>query len=147
MNEIRTKELFESFFHYWIVELKLHNKYRFVLKKDNRLNCHAWVDLKSQNHYEIKYNASRLKSRYKIINVVLHEVGHLFLDWRSTDEVMHEAEAEYFALSTMKQNYPKFYKRALNWTKKVVMDKIVDEVHLQGYIKALQKLGELPKDF
>ena len=146
MNEIRTKELFESYFHYWTVKLKLHDKYQFVLKKDNRLNCQAWVDsTDKKNHYEIKYNASKLKSQYKIINVVLHELGHLFLDWRHTDAIMHEAEAEYFALSTMKEHYPKFYKLAVKWDKRAINDKNVDETHTQGYMKALQKLGELPK--
>lgn len=144
MNEIRTKELFESYFHYWVMKLKLHKKYRFIIKKDNRMNCHACISLLDKpNNYEVRYNSSMLKSQYKIISVVLHELGHIFLDWRYTDPIMHEAEAEYFALSTMKVNYPKFYKKALNWTKKVTIEKTVDEIHVQGYTKALQKLGEL----
>lgn len=143
MKIVRIQELFESYFHYWVVRLKLHRKYKFVIKKDNRLNCHAWVDkLKQKNHYEVRYNPSKLKSEYKIINTVLHELGHLFLDWRHTDEIVHEMEAEYFALSTMKESYPKFYKRALNWTRKAIFDKTMDEIHAQGYINALDKLGE-----
>ena len=145
MNEIRTKELFESYFHYWIMKLKLHDKYRFILKKDNRLNCHAWTALIEKNHYEIKYNASKLKSQYKILNVVLHEIGHLFLDWRCTNEVEHESEAEYFSLTTMKEHYPKFYKLALNWTKSSITDKNTDELHKQGYLQTLRKMGEMVK--
>jgi hypothetical protein len=142
MKATRVQELFESYFHYWIMKLKLYKKYRFTLRKDLRLICHAWIDLMQKNCYEVRYNPSKLKSEYKIIETVLHEVGHLFLDWRTTDKILHEAEAEYFALSTMKKFYPKFYKRALNWTKRMILDKNVDEIHVQGYIKALGKLGK-----
>ena len=142
MNNIRVTELFESYFHFWVIKLNLQEKYQFSLKKDNRLNCHAQVVCTSQWHYEVKYNTTKLRSKYKIINVALHELGHLFLDWRTDDEVIHEAEAEYFALSTMKEHYPKFYKRALVWTQKAVYNPDIDEVHRQGYINALQRLGE-----
>jgi len=142
MKVTRIQELFESYFHYWIIKLKLHKKYKFIIRKDNRLTCHAWVNkLDQQNHCEVRYNPSKLRSEYKIINVVLHEIGHLFLDWRNNDGIMHEAEAEYFALSTMREHYPKFYKRALNWTIKVITANEVDDIHIQGYIQALEKLG------
>jgi len=142
MTNSRIHELFESYFHYWVIKLNLHKKYSFIIKKDNRLNCCAWVEKISKNHYEIKFNSTKLKSQYKIINVVLHEIGHLFVDWRSNEDILHEAEAEYFALSTMKENYPKFYKLAINWTKQQINDSSIDEVHRQGYINALQRLNE-----
>lgn len=147
MKATRVQELFESYFHYWIIKLELQKKYKFILKADNRLNCHAWVDSTEQkNCYEVRYCPNLLKSEYKIINVVLHEIGHLFLDWRNTEEILHEAEAEYFALSTMKECYPKFYKRALNWTRNAIYKKEQDDIHRQGYITALQKLGEFPNE-
>lgn len=138
----RIQELFESYFHYWVIKLNLHKKYTFTIKKDNRLNCHAWVDKISKNHYEIKFNSTKLKSQYKIINVVLHEIGHLFVDWRSNDCTLHEAEAEYFALSIMKEHYPKFYKLAVKWTNQQINDSFLDDSHRQGYINALQRLNE-----
>lgn len=142
MTNNRIQELFESYFHYWVIKLNLHKKYKFTIKKDNRLTCYAWVEKTSKNHYEIKFNSTELKSQYKIINVVLHEIGHLFVDWRSNEDILHEAEAEYFALSTMKENYPKFYKLAIKWTKQQINDLSVDEAHRQGYINALQRLNE-----
>jgi DNA repair ATPase RecN len=87
-----------------------------------------------------------LTSEYKIINTVLHELSHVLVDWRHTDPVLDEAEAEYFALSTMKEFYPKLYKKALNWTKRTIEDNTTDIVHKEGYIQTLQKLKELPKD-
>jgi len=142
MNNIRIKELFESYFHFWVIKLNLHKKYTFIIKKDNRLNCYAWVDKISKNKYEVKFNSTKLKSQYKIINVVLHEIGHLFVDWRSNEGILHEAEAEYFALSTMKEYYPKFYKLAIKWTNQQINDLFLDETHRQGYINALQRLNE-----
>lgn len=144
MISSRSQELFESYFHYWTVKLKLHKQYKFILKKDNRLNCHAQVETADKPyHYVVRYNTSRLRAEYKIINVVLHEIGHLLFDLRIQDDVFHEAEAEYFSLSTMKEHYKKFYKKALNWTKKSIEKNTTDEIHKQGYITALERLGEL----
>jgi hypothetical protein len=67
----------------------------------------------------------------------------MLFDWRYRNEASHEAEAEYFALSTIKENYPKKYKHALNSVKKSLTNVDLDEIHRKGYIEALQRLNEL----
>lgn len=145
MKEKSIVELFEHYVHYWIVKLELHKKYKFIIKKDNRIACRAYVvaDEIEPSTFIIKYNAKKLKQRYKILAVVLHELGHMLHDFRCTDEVWHEYTAEYFSLKTAKEHYPKLYPQMIEWTKRSLKKDYVDEIHKQGYIRALTELGEL----
>lgn len=143
MNLKTRKDLFESHFHFWAIKLELDKKYKFILKQDNRMNAFASIEVKGKNTYEVKYNTKNLTAQYKIIHTLLHEIGHTFYDFRIKDDVMHEAGAEYFALSTIKKEMPKMYQKCVNWTKKLIAENREDETHRQGYIKALIKLGEM----
>jgi len=145
MKEKTTIELFEHYIHYWIVKLELHKKYKFVIKKDNRSSCGASVqgDINDPIKFIIKYNTKKLKLKYKIISVVLHELGHMLHDFRCTDEAWHEYTAELFSLKTAKEYYPLLYPKMIKWTKRALTTKTIDKAHKEGYIKALKELGEL----
>lgn len=143
MNHKTRKNLFESHFHYWVIKLELDKKYKFTLKQDNRMNAFASIEIKGKNSYEVRYNTKNLSAQYKIVHTLLHEIGHTFYDFRIKDDVMHEAGAEHFALSTIKKEMPKIYKKCVNWTKQLILQNNEDEIHRQGYIQALKKLGEL----
>lgn len=145
MNYKTRQDLFERYFHYYIVKLEINKKYKFILKKDNRINALACVQTTSnKNEYSVTYNLKRLTTEWKIIQTVLHEIRHLFHDFRySTNDVEDEWDAEYFALSTIKKEYPHFYRRCVNWTKKYIVANTDDYVHKQGYFLALQELKEI----
>lgn len=143
MNNKTKKDLFERQFHFWIVKLKIDKKYKFDLKQDNRMNSYASIEVNGKKSYEVRYNVKKLTSEYKIIHTLLHEIGHTFYDFRIKDDVMHEAGAEYFALSTIKKEMPKIYRRCVAWTMQLIEANNNDEIHTQGYIEALRKLGEL----
>lgn len=142
MNHKTRKDLFESHFHYWVIKLGLDKKYKFVLKQDNRMNAFASIEVKGKNAYEVRFNTKNLTAQYKIVHTLLHEIGHTFYDFRIKDDVMHEFGAEYFALNTIKKEMPKIYQKCVAWTRKLIETNSDDEIHKQGYIKALQKLGE-----
>jgi hypothetical protein len=154
------KQIFETHFSYWIIKLGLDKKYKFILKQDNRMNAFASIDIYKKkiyddvlkkeylepqyNIYEVRFNCKKLTAQYKIIHTLLHEIGHTFYDFRIKDDIMHEAEAEYFALSTIKKEMPKIYKKCLRWTKDSIEKAGKDEeIHKQGYILALKKLKEI----
>lgn len=143
MNNKTKKDLFETQFHFWVVKLKIDKKYKFDLKQDNRMNCYASIEINGKNSYEVRYNVKRLTSQYKIIHTLLHEIGHTFFDFRIKDNVMHEAGAEYFALSTIKKELPHIYRRCVNWTKQLIEKNNDDQIHTEGYISALKKLKEI----
>lgn len=143
MNNKTKKDLFERQFHYWIVKLELDKKYKFDLKQDNRMNSYASIEVNGKNSYEVRYNTKKLTAQYKIIHTLLHEIGHTFYDFRIKDDIMHEAGAEHFALSTIKKEMPKIYKQCIRWTKDLIAKGSPDDIHTQGYLEALRKLKEI----
>jgi len=138
-NENKAR-LFEETLHYWIVKLEL--KYTVIVKQDNRLSGQAETtqDIPSKK-YTIRYNVKNLPGKIAIINTVLHEIGHLFSNWNK-NEVDSEADAEFWALDNAKIFYPQYYKRMVKSTLKATTDMTIDLVHREGYLKALQRLGE-----
>jgi hypothetical protein len=139
-NETKAR-LFEETLHYWIVKLDL--KYIIIVKQDNRLNSQAeTVQEVPSKKYTIRYNVKLLTGKISIISAVLHEIGHLFSNWNKND-IDSESDAEFWALDNAKIFYPKYYRRMVNTTLKAVKDVKIDLVHQQGYLKALQRLGEI----
>jgi len=137
------KNLFESYFRYYIIKLKLNKKFKFDLKQDNRIDCLASVDTAGKNAYLVKYNVKKLTTEWKIIHTVLHEIRHLSHDFRESNEIKHEEEAELFALQTIQKDKPEFYKKCVNWTRELMKDTLnQDEVHRQAYYNVLRKLKE-----
>lgn len=143
MKEITTIDLFGYYVGYWIVKLKLDEKYKFIVKKDNRINCYAYIQPKDHQTYYLKFNAKRLKSKWKIIHVILHELAHIIYDLRTGSDSEHEFQAEYFALKIAKEYYPQYYQKMVNWTINALNKKETGKIHREGYIKALKKLKEL----
>lgn len=143
MTEKTAIDLFNMYISFWIVELQLDGKYKFVIKKDNRINCYAYVEHQEGYTYLIKFNSKKLNAKWKIINVLLHELGHILHDLRTSNEEEHEYVAELFALSKAKVYYPEYYNKMVNWTKQAVRSKKIDKPHQQGYERALKELGEL----
>lgn len=136
-------DLIQYYLGYWIVKLELDKKYKFNIKKDNRIDCFAYVLRKEHYTYDIRFNTKKLTTKWKIIHVVLHELGHIFYDFRTGLDAEHEFQAEYFALLRAKEHYPEYYTYMINWTKNQLKEDAIDEIHRDGYTKALQKLGEL----
>lgn len=142
--KIETKiRLFKQYTDYWIIKLGLEKKYKITVKQDNRVDCMAeTVSIKPSKEYEIHFNTKQLTGKIQIIQTVLHEVGHLLHSWKGK-EGNHEAFAEYFALSTAKTEYPQYYKQMIKFTRERMKDKDLDEAHKQGYMTALNRMGEL----
>lgn len=145
MKPERRDELFRYYAHYWIIKLNLDDKYNFIIKRDNRIDCLAYIlPVTGANYtYYFKYNTKKLTTKWKIICTVLHEIGHVLHDLRTGTETEHEFVAEFFALKTAKEFYPTLYPKMVNWTKLAINKKNLDKEHKQGYIKALEQLGEL----
>lgn len=145
MKEQTVIDLFKYYFGFWIIELKLNDKYKFELRKDNRINAYADVGVEDKYTYLVRFNTKKFKYKFQIPHVVLHELGHIMDDFRKGDDGESEFVAEYFALSKSKIYYPKMYARMVQWTKKALLkdDDEVGEEHKHGYKKALEKLGEL----
>lgn len=145
---MKDKTIIDTFNHYisyWIVKLELDKKYKFDIKKDNRISAYADVCVE-KNLAIIRFNTKRFKHKWQIISVVLHELGHLLYDFRSGNDGEHEYVAELFSLSMAKKHYPEFYNKMVNWTKKAIKKCDPNEVskaHLYGYTKALTEIGEL----
>lgn len=135
-------DTYNYYFGYHIVKLGLDKKYKFIIKKDNRINALAEVTL-TDKIYTIKFNTKTIKHKWQIIHIVLHELRHITDDFRETHGSEHEFEAEYFALSTAKIEYPKYYRRMVNWTKRSLKKENLNKEHIEGYTMALQKLGEI----
>jgi len=136
--------LFIRYCDYWIVKLGLDKKYKIEVKKDNRINCYACVFRRNEDGvYMIRYNTKMFSSRMEILHVLLHELGHLFYDFRIVDEVYHEYHAELFALKTIKEFYPRYYKKAIQACLRDMNDRRQDQVHREAYQKVLKELGEL----
>lgn len=142
MKEKTIIDLFKYYLGFWVVELKLDEKYKFHIKKDNRISAFAEVSVKDKYEYLLKFNTKKFKYKWQIIQVVLHELGHVLYDFRTGNDGEHEFVAEYFALEKSKIYYPEFYPLMVEWTKKALMKEIGYE-HKYGYEKALKKLGEL----
>ena len=146
MTDKTVKNLFNYYAGHWILKLGLDKKYKFIIKKDNRINAYADVDSLGNYTYKIRFNTKKYKHKWQIIHVVLHELGHILYDFRSGNDGEHEYVAELFALNMARENYPEFYQKMINWTKKALIKKTGDEIgkeHEYGYTKALQELGEL----
>lgn len=144
MTNETAEQLFRQYFNYWVVELKLNEQYRFRLTRDNRLGYDAFVETsKKPYEYLVKFNVKEIKAKYKILAVVLHEIGHLISDFRYGSEADQEEFAELFALKKIKEHYPKFYRRCVNWTKQAIKKPDQNEAHRIGYTNALRHLGEL----
>lgn len=148
MKEQTISDLFHYYTGYWILKLKLEKKYKFIIQQDNRICAFAETMLENKNTYKICFNTDSSKYRFQykwqIIHVVLHELGHIFNDWRGKNDAEHEFEAEYFALKTAKKFYPRYYRKMVEWTRAALTksNDFVGEEDKIGYTKALKMLGE-----
>ena len=133
--------LFNLYTYYWLMKLSLHTRYLIEIKIDRRYDCHGVTSQISEKEYHISFNPRKHHSECAIIHTVLHEIGHLLHSWRGND-VHHEEYAERFALETMKQDYPYFYRRAVSKTKADVKKKREYPDHMKAYKRVLKALGE-----
>ena len=133
---------FVGYANYWLIKLELNKKYNIIVKKDNRIGTGAEV-FRQENEYIIQYNTKLLSSKVDIIHSVLHEIGHLLVDFRYGDEAEQEYAAELFALKTAKEHYPKIYPKMIKSSIYYVTKVVQDSAHIKGYKKALKELGEI----
>ena len=123
---MKSKYLIEIF-KYWCGRLGLKNN--FQITKDNRYDCHVAVVDYDTPTSRLIYNAKKLGRWNKalITCAVFHEIGHLLnrLPYVTDEEIIYsELRAEMFALTMLKQFYPKYYKINNEHSKKKLQSRL-----------------------
>jgi len=91
------------------------------------------------NNMILRYDAKRIKEmdNWELIYIVLHELGHLKTDGETRIE--REYKAEKFAHKAIKKYYPKYYRKVLSYTLKVV--DCERGTYRKAYDKVLKEMG------